>query len=415
MNSMLSSLIKKDYSKQDLRTIRGLLESRGALEFKLLESGLFPAAMVQAETAYTGYASVWLRDNVHVANAHAVVGKTAVATKVVTSLLIFLKKQSVRFERIIRGETSPNNVMDRPHIRFDGNTLSELEETWAHAQNDALGYFLWLYFKLAAAGHLRPTADDLKFMTVFPRYFKALPYWADEDSGHWEETRKIEASSIGAVIAGLRQMREYWKAHSISDTVVTVAMLDELIAAGTNELNRILPCECIQPGKERECDGALLFLIYPLELVDGSMADTILRRTKEQLQGEYGIRRYLGDSFWFPNYKSIPEKLRTADYSNDVSGRDAMLPKGQEAQWCIFDSIVSTIYGRRYAAMGQKADLELQTEYFNRALSQVTEAFQCPELYYLEQGKYVHNDATPLLWTQANLMTALWAIEQNAM
>lgn len=411
---MLSALTKRDYSKQDLQTIRALLESRGALAFTLLESGLFPAAMVQADTAYTGYASVWLRDNVHVANAHAVVGETAVATKVVASLLTFLKKQSVRFERIIRGETSPNTVMDRPHIRFCGNTLSELNETWAHAQNDALGYFLWLYFKLAAAGHLRPTADDLKFMTVFPRYFEALPYWADEDSGHWEETRKIEASSIGAVIAGLRQMREYWKAHSISDTTVTVAMLDELIAAGTNELNRILPCECIQPGKERECDGALLFLIYPLELVDGSMADTILRRTMEQLQGEKGIRRYLGDSFWFPNYKSIPEKLRTADYSNDVSGRDAMLPKGQEAQWCIFDSIVSTIYGRRYAATGQKADLELQTAYFNRALSQVTEAFQCPELYYLEQGDYVHNDATPLLWTQANLMTAMWLMEQNS-
>jgi phosphorylase kinase alpha/beta subunit len=33
--------------------------------------------------------------------------------------------------------------------------------------------------------------------------------------------------------------------------------------------------------------------------------------------------------------------------------------------------------------------------------------FKCPELYYMEDGKYIPNDSTPLLWTQANLRVAL--------
>jgi hypothetical protein len=61
-----------------------------------------------------------------------------------------------------------------------------------------------------------------------------------------------------------------------------------------------------------------------------------------------------------------------------------------------------------------------QTEYLNRSLRQVTgadhteiAALRCPELYYLEGGRYVPNDHVPLLWTQANLMLALKLMEEN--
>ena len=51
--------------------------------------------------------------------------------------------------------------------------------------------------------------------------------------------------------------------------------------------------------------------------------------------------------------------------------------------------------------------------YFNRSLAQLTTPTEgggellCPELYYLRQGRFVPNDVTPLLWTQANLRVAL--------
>jgi phosphorylase kinase alpha/beta subunit len=63
--------------------------------------------------------------------------------------------------------------------------------------------------------------------------------------------------------------------------------------------------------------------------------------------------------------------------------------------------------------------LDLQTHYFNRSLGQITGKdspigeFKCPELYYLEQEKYIPNDATPLLWTQANLQIALELIKKS--
>ena len=58
--------------------------------------------------------------------------------------------------------------------------------------------------------------------------------------------------------------------------------------------------------------------------------------------------------------------------------------------------------------------------YLNRSLGQITGAdcpqgaLRCPEAYYLERGRYVPNGQVPLLWTQANLLLALLAMEESA-
>ncbi len=165
--------------------------------------------------------------------------------------------------------------MNRPHIRFNGETLEENSEKWSHAQNDALGYFLWFYCRLALAGHINPQPEDWEILGLFPLYFQAIRYWQDEDSGHWEEARKIEASSIGAVVAGLREMRALMAARSLpmfscAGGTVTLALLDDLSGQGRTALTQILPAECVQPdpAKRRRYDAALLFLIYPLQVVD---------------------------------------------------------------------------------------------------------------------------------------------------
>lgn len=178
----------------------------------------------------------------------------------------------------------------------------------------------------------------------------------------------------------------------------------------------ILPAECVDrdPSRNRRYDAALLFLIYPLEVVGGSMAEQILDDVSQCLQGRYGIRRYLGDSFWCADYKlKVPSAKRTVSYVDNLAVRDALREKGREAQWCIFDPIVSAIYGRRYQRHGRKADLWNQVRYLNRSLAQITgwdgpsDPLRCPELYYMEGDRWVPNDATPLLWTQANLLVAL--------
>ena len=76
----------------------------------------------------------------------------------------------------------------RPHVRFDGASLSEIAgEPWAPARNDALGYFRWLSCRLAARGRLEPDPDTVAVLSRLIRYFEAIRFWQDEDSGHWEE------------------------------------------------------------------------------------------------------------------------------------------------------------------------------------------------------------------------------------
>ncbi len=421
----IQQFLRPRYRLNDVRELINFLEEQGTFRFPTLHNGLFSASVATAEEfGYTGYHHVWVRDNVHIAHTHLAIGLPAVAARTAQTLLGWFQQQRPRFEAIISGEADPQEPMNRPHIRFRGETLSDSEEKWSHAQNDALGYFLWLYCRLIREGHLSWDAEAADLLPLFPRYWKTIRYWQDADSGHWEETRKIEASSIGVAVAGLRELREVISTlpAASSDTQWS-GLVDELLAQGQAALREILPSECVQsdPQLRRRYDSALLFLIYPMRVVTGEMADQIATDVTGHLQGEYGIRRYLGDSYWCADYKTaLSPEVRTADFSDDLSSRDKLLKPGLEAQWCIFDPIVSIHYALRFQRTQNSEDLDRQILHIHRSLSQLTGpdcpfgAFKCPESYYCENGRYVPNDVTPLLWTQANLRMALQYLEATA-
>jgi len=426
-NRELRALIKPGYSLEEIRAISTLLEQKQTLTFSPLSNGLFPAAAMGSDRSYTGYSHVWVRDNIHIAHAHYRVGRADVAVRNLHALADYFIKYDNRFLDIIDGTADASVPMNRPQIRFKGDALTEVAEKWPHAQNDALGYFLWLFCKLINEGALTPRADEVNMLALFPMYFEAIRYWQDEDSGHWEEVRKISASSIGVVTAGLIEFRQLLQTGPLRDrrgTPITTEMVDRLIERGRAALAEILPSECIQPdpSKRRLYDSALLFLICPQQLVEGLMADQIVANVTTHLQGEFGIRRYPLDSYWAPDYKKkLKPEQRTADFSDDLSRRDRLLSdEGKEAQWCIFDPILSCIFGLQFKSTRSPQHLAKQTEYLNRSLGQITDAdqsgtpaFRCPELYYLEAGHYVPNDHIPLLWTQANLMLALKIMEES--
>lgn len=421
-------MIKPAYSLAEIQGIANFLTAKGTLVFTPLPNGLFPAAALGADRSYTGYSDVWVRDNVHVAHAHYRTGHTAIAVQNLQTLMTYFMMHQQRFLAIINGTADANVPMNRPHIRFQGDSLAEAPKPWAHAQNDALGYFLWMFCKLANDHALIPDPSQLEMLARFAAYFEAIRYWQDEDSGHWEETRKISASSIGTVVAGLLEFKTLLSSTGpvfvCQGQAVTMDTLDSLIVFGQTALLKILPAECIQPDPEklRPYDSALLFLLYPLQLVAGPIAEQILTNVKTHLQGEFGIRRYLNDSYWAPDYREkVPAAQRTADFSDNLAGRNQLLAaEGQEAQWCIFDPIVSCIHGMRFKSSHAPVDLAAQAEYLNRSLGQITAtglidlpAFRCPELYSLESEEYVPNDHVPLLWTQANLMLALKLMEET--
>jgi GH15 family glucan-1,4-alpha-glucosidase len=441
-NAALQPLLSEAYDLPGLRQIRQLLETHDTLTMRPLASGLFSASPLTDFSKCTNYHAAWTRDNVHVAYAHFANGRPEVAAHTAKALATFYQTQRPRIQAIIRDPSVKQTAMNRPHVRYDGDTCQDLPQDWSHAQNDALGYFVWLYVTLALHGVLRVEDLDFELLADFVGYFRAIEYWSDEDSGHWEEAVKAEASSIGAVVAGLRQVCELCRLAAAStqrpvDGVITEAArrrinetlvasgVEDLARSGEQALSRILPAECAQddPQKARPYDAALLFLIYPLSVVDDEMADQIVNRTAQELSGPNGIKRYLGDSFYCTDYES--EMARRSDdptrnFSHDMSSRNKLLQPGEEAQWCIFDSILSVHFGQRYRKTKSPEALEKQTGHLNRALAQVThadpprcEAFRCPELYYHEQGRLQTSKSTPLLWAQANLWTALEAMEHS--
>lgn len=421
----LQQFLLPRYRIQQVREVISFLEEQGTFRFPTLMNGLFSASVAIAEEfGYTGYHHVWVRDNVHIAHAHLVIGLPAVAARTAQTLLDWFKLQQPRFLAIINGEADPQEPMQRPHIRFRGESMEDSLEKWSHAQNDALGYFLWLYCRLINEGVLTWDEDAAAVLPLFPRYWRAIRFWEDADSGHWEETRKIEASSIGIALAGLREFKQVLETPSgLLNEKELLGLVDELLATGDTALRTILPAECVQPDPQlqRRYDSALLFLIYPTRVVTGEMAEQIAQDVSQNLQGEYGIRRYLGDSYWCADYKTaLAPEVRTADFSDDLSARDKLLKPGLEAQWCIFDPILSIHHALRYQQSRNPQDLDRQIFHVHRSLGQLSGPecpfgpFKCPESYYCEQGHYVPNDVTPLLWTQANLRLALHYLEATA-
>ncbi len=424
----IQKYLSSQQTKADLQALEKTLHEAGTFQFSPLPNGIFPAAIaLQEDHEYTGYSNAWVRDNVLVAYGHYVVGQTKPAAKCLSALADFFVKYQHRFTDIISCETSANDPMQRPHIRFNAEKLKEIDQKWAHAQNDALGYFLWLYCKLCREDHLQPKDSHKHLLGLFIDYYHTIKFWEDEDSGHWEEVRKIAASSIGTATTGLLELSHLYDEKpdfvtASNDTCGRFDWLEDAITRGQNAMLDILPGECIQkdPLKHREYDAALLFLVEPLQIVTGAIADRIIGNVIEHLQGEYGIRRYLGDSYWCADYKTkLDADKRTEDFSDDQSTRDALLSPGEEAQWCIFDPIISIIFGKRYLESKNGADRKKQVEYFHRSLCQLTneassfEPLKCPESYYLEKGKYVPNDITPLLWTQSNLLQAMHMMKQT--
>ena len=404
----LQQLIKPQYRLQDLAEIEQFLEQHHTLDLYPVANHLYAAATGLSSQSTTGYQDVWLRDNVMVANSFRLRSEVEPAKQTMLALTSLLRTQSDRFKAVIADPTLKLKVQNRPHVRFNAVDQTS-DSTWSHAQNDALGYTLWLRFVMANSGELGLEESEYELYRLFPLYFKAISYWEDADSGAWEEDLKVNSSSVGVVVAGLRAMETYLhgqKGAMWKDRDSLLQTLRDLIGKGRTHLEHSLPCES---PPLRCADGALLFLVYPVNVLSPEQEDSVLNIVKSDLARDIGIIRYVGDSYYGQDYPEwFSEKELTADFSDRIEARNKLLHPGYEAQWCIFDPIVSIIHGHRFLADPAKEnELAEQTHFLNRALRQVTEDGKCPELYYCQHGRWVPNPHTPLAWTQANVAVAL--------
>lgn len=421
-NGLLQHLIAESYTPESLAQIKGVLTEYRTHEILPVANGLFAASSSQAPDAISGYQNVWVRDNIMVSDSFRRRGEFAPAIACMQGLTRFFATQLPRIRQIIDEPVRQlrHAINRRPHIRFIAQTLGELPETWPHAQNDALGGAVWFRFVLANTGVLPMSAADYEIYCMFPDYFEAIEYWQDKDSGAWEEGRKINNSSVGAVVAALEEMLKYHVSggtgHSASLAGASAPMaekLQALITKGRERLQATLPFES---PPERRVDAALLFLIHPLGVIGTrEMEDVILNMVQARLKGDAGIKRYVGDSYFCQDYDEwfAPGQM-SVDFSERLDFRDAHLQPNCEAQWCIFDPLLSIIYGRRFLSdVSDRTNFHKQVHYFNRSLAQVTTAGQCPELYFLKHESYIANVHTPLAWTQANQALALHLMEKS--
>ena len=407
--------LKAEGLGKQAEALREKLAAAKALEVRANEYGIYVASASQGDDAASGYQNAWVRDNVMVAFSRFACGDAESAMQTARGLTTFLKTQTEKMERIIAKPKRKEEVQERPHVRFNAKELRENEEEWAHAQNDALGEAVWLRFLLAnsavnGAGFALE-AEEKELYGLFPAYFDAIQYWKDADSGAWEEARKVNSSSIGAVMAGLREMENYSRDGNEIEGVKKSTLTD-LLKKGRRVLEVQLPFEA---PPERRTDAALLFLIYPLGAVtDARMRRLVLSLVRARLVGEAGIRRYLGDSYFCQDYDEwYPPEERSTDFAQKLAVRDEFLLPGCEAQWCLFDPLLSVIYGEEYQQTGSAEALQRQLEHLNRAVGQLDDG-RCPEMYFLKSGKWTPNEHTPLAWTQANLAVAVEWLERSA-
>ena len=173
-NTRIRSLLRPRYTLEDLAALERFFAAHGTLDITVKGNGLYAA--VGTAAAFSGYEATWLRDTVMVANYFREIGNMDSVRRTVTTLTRYLHTQNPRFLDIITGKANGNDPMRRPHVLFAGDTLTEIDQTWPHAQNDALGYALWLAMRLANTGKWIPAEDDWALYAVFPRYFAAIAY-----------------------------------------------------------------------------------------------------------------------------------------------------------------------------------------------------------------------------------------------
>eukprot|EP00928_Gymnodinium_smaydae_P005148 TRINITY_DN11773_c0_g3_i2.p1 TRINITY_DN11773_c0_g3~~TRINITY_DN11773_c0_g3_i2.p1 ORF type:complete len:482 (+),score=96.17 TRINITY_DN11773_c0_g3_i2:69-1448(+) len=393
-------------------------------------TGPFSASAANAKGDHTGSSMFgsWFRDNCIIAyglwltDPDGQGGDDAVAC--LNSIATFLLKyETFKMELVINGlkdvKGDEKTWMDRPHIRFIGETGLEDPKWYNHKQNDALGYFLWARCQLAYHGKMPFNGEHLKLMGQMFDYLRAIESWADLDGGHWEEHSAVHSSSIGPPLAAVRLFKEIVAREKflVPCKLDTLDILDTKLTAALHET---LPNEIITPKElERDSDSACVFLCYPLNIVDEELGLKIMQRLTK-VMGHIGMCRYRKDSYWCKDYKDKVGDDPTKHFTDEeLKERDRLLKDGEEAQWCLFDPMVSAYYGKLYQRHKNPEYLRIQQLFLARSVAAITGddcpygGWHCAEAYYLEKDKWVPNDDTPLVWTQVDLKMALHEMEKS--
>lgn len=324
-------------------------------------SGLFLASSLSVQT---GYDKAWLRDNVYEALAFEYAEEWDVVAKTYHTLLDIFDKHVDKINWAVTNK--PFESWQFIHARYNPETLEEFWESWGNKQHDAVGAILFKLADFEAKGHSMLRNDkDRKTVQTLIYYICNVEYWHDTDSGMWEENEEVHASSIGAVLAGLKKWQE----------VGGMDVDQDAIDRGQAALDALLPRE----SESKFTDLALISLIYPYNVVSPEMARQIVENLEYHLTKDRGVIRYKFDRYYNANEDGYSE----------------------EAEWCFGLSWLAIAYKR----LGDEGKAR---EYMDKATATVTKDGQIPELYF--SNSHEANENNPLGWSESMYVVALFEV-----
>ncbi len=317
-------------------------------------NGLFSASRKEVGT---GYNLCWIRDTVYASLGFEAVKNVAALRKAYNALLNLLLKHEYKIDWMIK-QPHPKLAFRYIHARYNPATMDEIGGEWGNKQNDAIGAVLFKIGELESKGiKIMRNKSDARILQKLVHYLEAIEYWHDKDNGMWEENEEVHASSVGACVAGLKEIRK----------VDGIEVPEHLIMKGEETLQKLLPRE----SETKETDLALLSLIYPYNVISELQKEHILAAIEQNLVREKGVIRYAGDKY----------------YSN-----------GEEAQWCFGFPWLAIIY--------KKLNMpDKHAHYVRKTMEAANEEGEMPELYYGNSEEY--NENTPLAWGQSLCVVAI--------
>jgi len=301
------------------------------------------------------YKAVWIRDQVYASYAYYYLDEVTEFARGLQVVFDILRTSRTKIEHALCEK--PRTGKDFIHAKYDANALCEVTDDWGHHQVDAIGLFLFAVARAERRG-VRVIRDneDRAMLQLLVHYLAAVRYFRKPDNGMWEENLDLHTSSLGAAVAGLRELAR-----------MNLAVVPEyLIQAGEETMQAILPNE----SPSRDVDMAQLSLLWPYKMVPRAVADVILARVKEKLVQSHGLNRYWGDNY----YRS----------HNGISG-----------EWTMGFFWLAIIYADR-------REYEEAREWFKRGIATMTPEGYLPELY--QNGR--PNDHTPLAWAHSLALIA---------
>jgi phosphorylase kinase alpha/beta subunit len=360
------------------------------------------------------YKAHWVRDGLYVLIAAVYQGQSDLSHQLIRAPFSIFHKHRGRILDGIRRKPDKNSKY--VNARYHPAHFDEFADEWGHNQLDMIGLFLYLAAKLPEKGiaallYNRQYEDKI-LLNHITHYLETLEWWHCEDHGVWEESRKRNSSSIGAVLAGLRALSNL-EDH---DLFFNEAQLEK----GQKALDELLPKE----SEDRDCDLAQLSLIWPLGILQEEQTHTVLQNVEEKLAGERGVIRYRGDAY----FNSADDRLITFrdpridrevfDYRKEDSNRFPFSREGSEAQWPMGFAWLAIVYyklakqrfmrGEEHGELKEKARVFLDklkasvVPVSGRAVGFI------PELYVGDKP----NANTPLTWATALAIVAAVAYSE---